>query len=85
MPRVSERSMSRRPLRPVIPRRLYRRFFVGEARPESSDGSVTVLFVASPQNQPLLTGISSRVCKFASIVGDESDLLSISRRSQSCL
>ena len=75
--------MSRRPL---IPSRLYRRFFaVGDAlRPDSSDGSVIVLLVASPQSQPRF-GISSRVCRFASIVGDESDLFSISRRSQSCL
>jgi hypothetical protein len=45
-----------------------------------------VLLVASPHRQLLLTAVpSSGICKFASIVGDESDLLSISRRSHNCL
>src|SRR5258707_15710490 len=45
-----------------------------------------VLLVASPQRQLLLTAApSSGICKFASMVGDESDLLSISRRSHNCL
>ena len=55
-------------------------------RPDSSDGSVMVLLVASPQRHVLLTAVpSSGICKFASIVGDESDFLSISRRSHNCL
>jgi hypothetical protein len=47
---------------------------------------VTVLLVASPQRQFLLTAVpSSGICKLASMVGDELDLLSISRRSHNCL
>ena len=83
MRQLVARSMSRRPL---IPSRLYCRFFVvGDAlRPDSSDGSVIVLLDTSPQSHPWLR-ISLRIFRFASIVGNELDLLSILSRSQSYL
>lgn len=83
MRRLVARSMSRRLL---IPSRLYRCFFVvgDELRPDSSDGSVVVLLDTSPQSHPWLR-ISLRIFRFASIVGDELDLLSILSRIQSYL
>ena len=83
MRQLVARSMSRRLL---IPSRLYRCFFVvGDAlRPDSSDGSVIVLLDTSPQSHPRLR-ISSRIFRFASIVGDKLDLLCILSRNQSYL
>ena len=82
----NERSISRMCR---IPSRPARRFLDGErcvpgATPDSSLGSVTVLFIASPHRQLRLIS-SSGMSGCIDIVDDGSELFSISRSSKSCL